>query len=107
MYPFAERESADLEKIAEVLEDTNIMVLSDEIYSELTYNNEKHTSIIEIGDMAKRTIYVNGFSKAYSMTGWRLGYICGPKPLIAQMLRDNVCADRFAVRGYRSDTLLR
>lgn len=79
--------AADLEKIAEVLEDTNIMVLSDEIYSELTYNNEKHTSIIEIGDMAKRTIYVNGFSKAYSMTGWRLGYICGPKPLIAQMLK--------------------
>ena len=76
-----------LEDIAEVLRGTDILVLSDEIYSELTYGDEKHTSIIEIDGMAERTLYVNGFSKAYSMTGWRLGYVCGPEPLIKQILK--------------------
>ncbi len=74
----------DLEPIAEFLRDTNIMVLSDEIYSELTYGR-KHFSIIEFEDMAERTIYVNGFSKAYAMTGWRLGYVAAPAPIISQI----------------------
>lgn len=77
----------NLKAIAEVLKDTNIMVMSDEIYAELTYSDEPHTSIIQIDDMAERTIYVNGFSKAYSMTGWRMGYLCGPKPVISQILK--------------------
>ena len=74
----------DLEPIAELLRDTNIMVLSDEIYSELTYGR-KHVSIIELEGMAERTIYVNGFSKAYAMTGWRLGYVTAPEPIITQI----------------------
>lgn len=76
----------DLEPIAEFLRDTNIMVLSDEIYSELTYGR-KHFSIIEIPDMAERTIYVNGFSKAYAMTGWRLGYVAAPSCITSQMFK--------------------
>lgn len=76
----------DLEPIAEFLRDTNIMVLSDEIYSELTYGR-KHVSIIELPDMAERTIYVNGFSKAYAMTGWRLGYVAAPSRIISQMFK--------------------
>ena len=74
----------DLEPIAEFLRDTNIMVLSDEIYSELTYGR-KHFSIIELEGMRERTIYVNGFSKAYAMTGWRLGYVTAPEPIISQI----------------------
>lgn len=74
----------DLEPIAEFLRDTDIMVLSDEIYSELTYGR-KHFSIIELEDMRERTIYVNGFSKAYAMTGWRLGYVAAPAPIISQI----------------------
>lgn len=76
----------DLEAIAEVLRDTNVMVLSDEIYSELTYGR-KHCSIAEIDGMWERTIYVSGFSKAFAMTGWRLGYVCAPQPIAAQMLK--------------------
>lgn len=76
----------DLEAIAEVLRETNIMVLSDEIYSELTYGR-KHCSIAEIDGMWERTIYVSGFSKAFAMTGWRLGYLCAPQPLASQMLK--------------------
>ena len=76
----------DLEPIAEYLRDTNIMVLSDEIYSELTYGR-KHFSIIELDDMRERTIYVNGFSKAYAMTGWRLGYVAAPEPIITQIAK--------------------
>lgn len=76
----------DLEAIAEVLRETNIMVLSDEIYSELTYGR-KHCSIAEIEGMWERTIYVSGFSKAFAMTGWRLGYLCAPQPLASQMLK--------------------
>ena len=79
-------ERSDLEAIAEVIRDTNIIILSDEIYSSLTYGT-KHCSIIEIEGMKERTIYVNGFSKAYAMTGWRLGYVAGPKPIIKQMLK--------------------
>ncbi len=76
-----------LEEIAEVLRGTDIMVLSDEIYAELTYGDERHVSIAEIEGMKERTILVNGFSKAYAMTGWRLGYVAGPSPIISQMLK--------------------
>lgn len=75
-----------LEEIAEVLRDTNIMVLSDEIYAELTYSGE-HVSIASLPGMQERTILVNGFSKSFSMTGWRLGYACGPEPIIRQMTK--------------------
>lgn len=77
----------DLEAIAEVLRGTDIMILSDEIYSELTYNGKKHISIANVDDMKERTILVNGFSKAYAMTGWRLGYAVGPAPIIEQMTK--------------------
>ncbi|MDO4157363.1 MAG: aminotransferase class I/II-fold pyridoxal phosphate-dependent enzyme [Oscillospiraceae bacterium] len=76
----------DLEQIATVLRNTNILVLTDEIYSELTYGT-KHCSIAAIDGMWERTIYVSGFSKAFAMTGWRLGYLCAPKPLTQQMLK--------------------
>lgn len=76
----------DIEPIAEFLRNTDIMVLSDEIYSELTYGR-KHYSIIEAEGMSERTIYVNGFSKAYAMTGWRLGYVAAPEPIISQIAK--------------------
>ena len=79
-------ERADLEAIAEVLKGTNIMVLSDEIYAELTYG-QKHVSIANLPEMYDRTIVVNGFSKSHAMTGWRMGYVCGPAPVIQQMLK--------------------
>ncbi|MBQ6947110.1 MAG: aminotransferase class I/II-fold pyridoxal phosphate-dependent enzyme [Clostridia bacterium] len=77
----------DLEAIAEVLRDTDIYVLSDEIYAELTYGKNRHVSIATLDGMAERTILVSGFSKAFAMTGWRLGYIAAPKPLIKVMLK--------------------
>ncbi len=77
----------DLEEIAAVLRDTNIMVLSDEIYAELTYGRGRHVSIAEIDGMYERTVIVSGFSKAFSMTGWRLGYLAGPEALVAPMLK--------------------
>ncbi len=76
----------DLEEIAEVLRGTDIMVLSDEIYSELTYGG-KHCSIAELDGMRERTLLVNGFSKAFAMTGWRLGYLCAPEPVITQLVK--------------------
>ena len=76
----------ELEGIAEVLRDTNILVLSDEIYAELTYGR-RHVSVAELPGMRERTILVSGFSKAYAMTGWRLGYLCAPAPLASQMLK--------------------
>ena len=79
-------EKQDLEEIAQVLKDTNILILSDEIYSELTYSGE-HCSIASIEGMRERTIVVNGFSKAYAMTGWRLGVVAGPEPIVSQMLK--------------------
>lgn len=79
-------ERRDLEEIAEVLRGTDILVLSDEIYSSLTYSG-KHVSITQIEGMRERTILVNGFSKAFSMTGWRLGYLAAPRPLCEQMLK--------------------
>ena len=79
-------ERRDLEAIAEVLRGTNIIVLSDEIYAELTYGGQ-HVSIANIPDMYERTLLVNGFSKSYAMTGWRMGFVCGPKELIRQMVK--------------------
>ncbi len=76
-----------LEEIAEVLRGTDIMVLSDEIYSEMTYNGAKHVSFAELDGMRERTIVINGFSKAFAMTGWRLGYAAGPQPIMKQMLK--------------------
>ena len=80
-------ERADLEAIAEVLRETNILVISDEIYAELTFGDKTHVSIAEIDGMQERTVMINGFSKTYSMTGWRLGYACGPEPVIRQITK--------------------
>lgn len=77
----------DLEAIAEVLKDTNILVLSDEIYAELNYSGNPHTPFSCIDGMKERTVIVNGFSKAFAMTGWRLGYAMGPEPIIKQMTK--------------------
>ncbi len=79
-------EKEDLEAIAEVVIEKDIFVLSDEIYSELSYKGD-HVSITSLPGMKERTILINGFSKAYAMTGWRLGYACGPKEIITQMLK--------------------
>lgn len=80
-------EREDLEKIAQVLKDKNIIVISDEIYSELTYGGKKHASIAAIPGMYERTIVINGFSKAFAMTGWRLGYAAGPSHIISEMIK--------------------
>ncbi len=77
---------SELESLAKVIEKTNAVVLSDEIYAELTYGL-KHTSVASIPSMKDRTIVVSGFSKAYAMTGWRLGYLAGPRELVRQMLK--------------------
>ena len=79
-------ERKDLEAIAEVIKKHDIFVMSDEIYAELTYK-DKHVSIVEIEGMQERTVLINGFSKAYAMTGWRLGYACGPRAIIEQMIK--------------------
>lgn len=80
-------ERKDLEAIAQVCIEKDIFVLSDEIYSELTYNGESHVSIASLPGMRERTIVINGFSKAYAMTGWRLGYAAGPKEILEQMIK--------------------
>lgn len=79
-------ERKDLEAIAEVVKEHDIFVLSDEIYSELTYLDE-HVTIASLPGMKERTVLINGFSKAYAMTGWRLGYACAPENILAQMLK--------------------
>lgn len=73
--------------IAQVLEDTDVVVISDEIYSELVYSGHEHTAFASIAGMRERTITLNGFSKAFAMTGWRVGYACGPRELIAPMFK--------------------
>ena len=80
-------EREDLERLAEVLEGTDIIVLSDEIYAELTFDGIRHTSVASIPGMRERTILINGFSKAFSMTGWRLGYACGPEMLLGAITK--------------------
>ena len=80
-------EREDLEALAQILRDTNILVISDEIYSELTFGEKPHVSIASIEGMRERTILINGFSKTFSMTGWRLGFACGPKEIISQVTK--------------------
>ena len=77
----------DLEAVAAVLRDTDIVVISDEIYGELTYGDTPHVSIAAIDGMKERTVRISGFSKAFAMTGWRLGYVSGPQPIMKQMLK--------------------
>lgn len=79
-------EKGDLEKIAEVIREKDIFVISDEIYAELTYK-DKHVSIVSLPEMQERCVLINGFSKAYAMTGWRLGYACAPREIMEQMLK--------------------
>ena len=78
---------ADLEDIAEVVREHDLFVISDEIYAELTYGSEGHVTIASLPGMKERTVLINGFSKAYAMTGWRLGYACAPKEILSQMLK--------------------
>lgn len=80
-------EREDLEAVAEVLRRHDVMVLSDEIYAELNYGEHRHVSIANLPGMAERTVVVNGFSKAFAMTGWRMGYACGPAPIIKVMTK--------------------
>lgn len=77
----------DLEAIAKVILKHNIVVISDEIYSELTYTGNRHVSIVEIEGMKERTVLINGFSKAFAMTGWRMGYALAPEVLMKQMIK--------------------
>lgn len=80
-------EREDLEKLVPIIEKHDLFVVSDEIYGELTYGGKKHVSIAALPGMQERTILINGFSKAYAMTGWRLGYACGPREVIRQMVK--------------------
>lgn len=80
-------ERADLEKIADVLRGTNVLILSDEIYSELTFGGLQHVSVASVPGMRERTVVVNGFSKTFSMTGWRMGFACGPGELMKQITK--------------------
>lgn len=80
-------ERADLEKLADVLRETNVLVLSDEIYSELTFGGKRHVSAASVPGMRERTVVVNGFSKTFSMTGWRMGFACGPGELMKQITK--------------------
>ncbi len=78
---------ADLEAIAEVVKRNDLTVISDEIYSELTYGDTRHVSVAAVDGMKERTVVINGFSKTFAMTGWRLGYAAGPEPIISQMTK--------------------
>ena len=80
-------EKEDLEAIADIILKNDLYILSDEIYGELTYTGKPHVSIASLPGMKERTVVVNGFSKAYAMTGWRLGFACGPQEIIAQMTK--------------------
>jgi len=80
-------DKADLEAIAPIIIEHNLIVISDEIYAELNYTDTKHFSIVNLDHMAERTILIGGLSKAYSMTGWRLGFVCGPKEIIKEMIK--------------------
>ena len=80
-------EYEDLVKIADILRGTDILVLADEIYSELTYNGKPHVSIASLPGMKERTVVLNGFSKSFSMTGWRVGFAAGPQEIIAAMTK--------------------
>ncbi len=101
--------AAEMEEIAAVLRETNVLVLSDEIYSELTYGLDRHVSIASLPGMAERTIVVNGFSKSYAMTGWRLGYAAGPAPLVKVMtkIHQSCIMSAPTTRQYAAITALR
>lgn len=89
----------DLEKIAEIVEEHDLFVLSDEIYGELTYGRAAMSAAIAlIPGMRDRTILINGFSKAFAMTGWRLGYACGPEIILKQMPQDSPICDHVCLR---------
>lgn len=77
----------DLEKIAAIVEEHDLFVISDEIYSELTFGDQQHVTIASLPGMKERTVLINGFSKSYAMTGWRLGYACAPELILKQMLK--------------------
>ena len=77
----------ELVQIADIIRETDIMLISDEIYAELTYGGEKHVSIASLEGMKERTVIINGFSKTFAMTGWRLGWAAGPEPILTQMLK--------------------
>ncbi|MBX6340962.1 MAG: pyridoxal phosphate-dependent aminotransferase, partial [Thermomicrobiaceae bacterium] len=93
----------ELDAIAAVAAERDLVVISDEIYEKIVYDGRQHVSLASLPGMAERTLTVNGFSKAYAMTGWRLGYIAGPKPLIDQIMKIHshsiTCATSFAQRG--------
>lgn len=80
-------EREDIKALYEVIKDTNIIILSDEIYAELTFGSKPHCAVASVEGMRERTVTVNGFSKAFSMTGWRLGFACGPKEIMKQILK--------------------
>ena len=94
---------SELKAIADVLRDRELVVISDELYAELTYGDEPHVSIASLPGMAEKTIVINGFSKAFAMTGWRLGFACGPADLIKAMTKIHqyvlMCAPTFAQYG--------
>lgn len=106
-------EKEDLEKIAPIIQKHDLLVISDEIYAELTYGGKDHVSIASIEGMYERTIVLNGFSKSFAMTGWRLGYAAGPKELIKQMNKIHayvvmsapVMSQQAAIEALREDTL--
>lgn len=77
----------DIAAIEDVIKDTDIIIISDEIYAELTYGGKKHVSVPSVGSLRERTVLINGFSKAFAMTGWRLGYACGPAPIMAMLTK--------------------
>ena len=97
-------EKEDLEAIADIIIENDLYVLSDEIYGELTYSGS-HVSIASLPGMKERTVLVNGFSKAYAMTGWRMGYACGPKEILAQMTKIHQYAHRPPASTRRSRPL--
>ena len=80
-------ECSDLEELVDVIVANDLYVITDEIYSELTYTEEGHVSIAAMPGMRDRTIYINGLSKSHAMTGWRIGYACGPQVILKQMLK--------------------
>ncbi len=80
-------EKSDYEEIEKLISSTEILLISDEIYSELTFNGKRHVSPASVGELRERTVVINGFSKAFSMTGWRLGYTCGPAEIISQITK--------------------
>ena len=96
-------EREDLEPVAALLRERNVVIISDEIYAELTYGDTAHVSIASLPGMAEKTIVLNGFSKAFAMTGWRLGYVCGPAELVAAMTKIHqyaiMCAPTMAQYG--------